>query len=152
MQANLMIATIAAHVLAAPWHQFIPRDRAISRMVRGFERRAAEPFLSPAYETWHAAKDAHDDGSRRSAPGQRTPGDRHDPGLRRAWLVQKLRQRRRDGACAARTRPRYHAGRVRSAAWPLGFRQVHAAEHPRRARCTDLWPRRLARPRADGGG
>ena len=33
--ANLMLAAIAAHVLAALWHQFILRDRAISRMVRG---------------------------------------------------------------------------------------------------------------------
>jgi cytochrome b561 len=33
--ANLMLAAIAAHVLAALWHQFILRDHAISRMVRG---------------------------------------------------------------------------------------------------------------------
>jgi cytochrome b561 len=33
--ANLMLAAIAAHVLAALWHQFILRDRAISRMLRG---------------------------------------------------------------------------------------------------------------------
>ncbi|PWS35883.1 cytochrome B [Falsiroseomonas bella] len=33
--ANLMLAAIAAHVLAALWHQFILRDRALSRMVRG---------------------------------------------------------------------------------------------------------------------
>jgi cytochrome b561 len=33
--ANLMLAAIAAHVLAALWHQFVLRDRAISRMVRG---------------------------------------------------------------------------------------------------------------------
>lgn len=35
MLANLMLAAIAAHVLAALWHQFVLRDRAISRMVRG---------------------------------------------------------------------------------------------------------------------
>lgn len=33
--ANLMLAAIAAHVLAALWHQLILRDRAISRMIRG---------------------------------------------------------------------------------------------------------------------
>jgi cytochrome b561 len=33
--ANLMLAAIAAHVLAALWHQLILRDHAISRMVRG---------------------------------------------------------------------------------------------------------------------
>ena len=33
--ANVMLAAIAAHVLAALWHQFVKRDRAISRMVRG---------------------------------------------------------------------------------------------------------------------
>ncbi|WP_237213050.1 cytochrome b [Falsiroseomonas oryziterrae] len=33
--ANLMLAAIAAHVLAALWHQFILRDRALSRMIRG---------------------------------------------------------------------------------------------------------------------
>jgi cytochrome b561 len=32
--ANLMLAPIAAHVLAALWHQFVLRDRAILRMVR----------------------------------------------------------------------------------------------------------------------
>jgi cytochrome b561 len=33
--ANLMLAAIAAHVLAALWHQFILRDGTLSRMVRG---------------------------------------------------------------------------------------------------------------------
>jgi cytochrome b561 len=33
--ANLMLVAIAAHVLAALWHQFVLRDRAISRMLRG---------------------------------------------------------------------------------------------------------------------
>jgi cytochrome b561 len=33
--ANLMLAAIAAHVLAALWHQFILGDRALSRMLRG---------------------------------------------------------------------------------------------------------------------
>lgn len=33
--ANLMLVAIAAHVLAALWHQFILGDRAISRMMRG---------------------------------------------------------------------------------------------------------------------
>lgn len=33
--ANLMLGAIAAHVLAALWHQFVLRDRALSRMVRG---------------------------------------------------------------------------------------------------------------------
>ncbi len=32
---NLMLAAIAAHVLAALWHQLVLRDRAISRMLRG---------------------------------------------------------------------------------------------------------------------
>lgn len=31
--ANLMLAAIAAHVLAALWHQFVLRDRALSRML-----------------------------------------------------------------------------------------------------------------------
>ena len=33
--ANLLLAAIAAHVLAALWHQFVLKDRAIARMVRG---------------------------------------------------------------------------------------------------------------------
>ena len=33
--ANLLLAAIAAHVIAALWHQFVLKDRAIARMVRG---------------------------------------------------------------------------------------------------------------------
>ena len=32
---NLLLAAIAAHVIAALWHQFVLKDRAIARMVRG---------------------------------------------------------------------------------------------------------------------
>jgi cytochrome b561 len=33
--ASVMLALIAVHVAAALWHQFILRDRAPSRMVKG---------------------------------------------------------------------------------------------------------------------
>jgi cytochrome b561 len=33
--ASVMLALIAVHVAAALWHQFILRDRALSRMVKG---------------------------------------------------------------------------------------------------------------------
>lgn len=36
--ANLMLLMIAAHVLAALWHQFVLRDRALSRMLPSLRR------------------------------------------------------------------------------------------------------------------
>lgn len=33
--ANVLLAAVAAHVLAALWHQFVLRDGALSRMLRG---------------------------------------------------------------------------------------------------------------------